>query len=232
MRRRWLDVLCVCIHLLWAVWVCDVCGGVYGMGLCMCSELCRCYCKDGGYLMSVICVYVCAVGYGMCLWCMWHVRCVYNVCNGCVCVSCMWDLSPISTPYAPSIFRTHCKVSGLTLAPTNEKQRISAKTFNSEARWQLAQLSVLGCAGSKGHTARLHAIPSITFRGQYSYLHSDETIKTHECLAPYPRVWSGQNLKKIPEGDSKPLLCLPPSHDHSWVDKPGQNLTQYSRLLD
>lgn len=168
----------------------------------------------------------------VCLWCMWHMRCVYNLCNGCVCVSCMWDLSPVSTPYAPSIFRTHCEVPGLTLAPTTGEQRISAKTFNSKARWQLALLSVLGCLGSKGHTARLHAIPSVTFRGQYSYLHSDEIVKTHEGLAPYPRVWSGQNLKEVPKGDSKPLLCLPLSHDHSWVDKPGQNLTQYLRLFD
>lgn len=35
----------VCIYLLWAVWVCDVCGGICVMGICMCSELCGCYCK-------------------------------------------------------------------------------------------------------------------------------------------------------------------------------------------
>lgn len=146
--------------------------------------------------MSVLHVCVCYGVWCVCLWCMWHVRCVYNVCSGCVCVSCTWDFSPISTPYVPSILRTHCEVSGLTLAPTSEEQRISAKAFNSKARWQLALLSALGCSGSKGHTARLHAIPSVTFRGQYSYLHWDEIIKAHECLFPYPRVRSGQNLNK------------------------------------
>lgn len=163
-----------------------------------------------------MCICVCCGVWYVCLRCMWHVRCVYNVCSGCICVSCMWDLSPVSTPYAFSIFRTHCEVPGLTLAPTNEGQRISAKAFNSKARWQLALLSALGCSGSKGHTARLHAIPSITFQGQYSYLHPDEIVKTHECLAPYPWVWSGQNLNKgsrrrfhttsVPASLSWPLL--------------------------